>query len=53
MCHKVKEQNQGVEDMNEARVLNDIEEDIIQNTIEYGDTKVEDVMVKARTLSFS
>ena len=32
-----------VEDMNEARVLNDIEEDIIQNTIEYGDTKVEDV----------
>ena len=37
-----------VEDMNEARVLNDIEEDIIQNTIEYGDTKVEDVMVKAK-----
>ena len=37
-----------VEDMNEARVLNDIEEDIIQNTIEYGDTKVEDIMVKAK-----
>ena len=37
-----------VEDMNEARVLNDIEEDIIQNTIEYGDTKVEDIMIKAK-----
>ena len=37
-----------VEDMNEARVLNDIEEDIIQNTIEYGDTKVEDIMVPAK-----
>ena len=33
-----------VEDMNEDGVLNDIEEDIIQNTIEYGDTKVEDIM---------
>ena len=37
-----------VEDMNEARVLNDIEEDIIQNTIEYGDTKVEDIMIKSK-----
>lgn len=37
-----------VEDMNEARILNDIEEDIIQNTIEYGDTKVEDIMIKAK-----
>lgn len=37
-----------VEDMNEARVLNDIEEDIIQNTIEYGDTKVEDIMIPAK-----
>ena len=37
-----------VEDMNEARILNDIEEDLIQNTIEYGDTKVEDIMVPAK-----
>lgn len=41
-----------VEDMNEARVLNDIEEDIIQNTIEYGDTKVEDIMIKAKDVHF-
>ena len=41
-----------VEDMNEARVLNDIEEDIIQNTIEYGDTKVEEVMIKAKEVDF-
>ena len=41
-----------VEDMNEARVLNDIEEDIIQNTIEYGDTKVEEVMIKAKDVHF-
>lgn len=41
-----------VEDMNEARVLNDIEEDIIQNTIEYGDTKVEDIMIKAKDVCF-
>ncbi len=39
-----------VEDMNEARVLNDIEEDIIQNTIEYGDTKVEDIMISAKNV---
>jgi len=41
-----------VEDMNEARVLNDIEEDIIQNTIEYGDTKVEEVMIKAKDVCY-
>ena len=41
-----------VEDMNEARVLNDIEEDIIQNTIEYGDTKVEDIMIKAKEVHY-
>ena len=41
-----------VEDMNEARVLNDIEEDIIQNTIEYGDTKVEDIMTPAKEVDF-
>ena len=41
-----------VEDMNEARVLNDIEEDIIQNTIEYGDTKVEEVMIKAKDVHY-
>ena len=41
-----------VEDMNEARVLNDIEEDIIQNTIEYGDTKVEEIMIKAKEVHF-
>ena len=41
-----------VEDMNEARVLNDIEEDIIQNTIEYGDTKVEEIMIKAKDVHF-
>lgn len=39
-----------VEDMNEARVLNDIEENIIQNTIEYGDTKVEDIMIPANEI---
>ena len=41
-----------VEDMNEARVLNDIEEDIIQNTIEYGDTKVEEIMIKAKDVHY-
>lgn len=41
-----------VEDMNEQRVLNDIEEDIIQNTIEYGDTKVEDIMIPANEVHF-
>ena len=41
-----------VEDMNEARVLNDIEEDIIQNTIEYGDTKVEEIMIKAKEVCY-
>lgn len=41
-----------VEDMNEARVLNDIEEDIIQNTIEYGDTKVEDIMIPAKEVYY-
>jgi len=39
-----------VEDMNEARVLNDIEENIIQNTIEYGDTKVEDIMIPKKEI---
>ncbi len=41
-----------VEDMNEAKVLNDIEEDIIQNTIEYGDTKVEEIMTPAKEVDF-
>ena len=41
-----------VEDMNEAKVLNDIEEDIIQNTIEYGDTKVEEIMTPAKDVDF-
>ena len=39
-----------VEDMNEDGVLNDIEEDIIQNTIEYGDRKVKEIMVKAKDI---
>ena len=41
-----------VEDMNEEGVLNDIEEDIIQNTIEYGDCKVKEVMTKAKEVVF-
>lgn len=41
-----------VEDMNEDGVLNDIEEDIIQNTIEYGDCKVSEVMTKAKDVVF-
>lgn len=41
-----------VEDMNEAKVLNDIEEDLIQNTIEYGDTKVEEIMTPAKEVDY-
>lgn len=41
-----------VEDMNEAKVLNDIEEDIIQNTIEYGDTKVEEIMTPKEEVDY-
>lgn len=47
-----EEFNMLVEDIQEDGVITELEQDIIQNTIKYGDTRVEDVMVPKKQVAF-